>query len=161
MRSAVDVHVSTVLARTPRTVGLDDTLRFVRDVMAAEGIHHVVVVDDDLVVGIVSDRDVLTALSPLAENDRLARPADVATLDKRVHQIMSRHLVTVLPDTPMAVAVAAMLENRVHSVPVVDARRRCVGVVTSVDAMRWSLRLAEEQRAHAARTAGPPADLGL
>jgi acetoin utilization protein AcuB len=152
MSSAVDVHVATMLSRTPRTVGLDDTLRFVRDLMAAEGIHHVVVVDDGVVVGIVSDRDVLSALSPLAENDRLARLADVATLGKRVHQIMSRHLVTVGPEAPMAEAVAAMLEHGVHSVPVTDEQRRCVGVVTSVDAMRWALRLAAEPRA----AAGPP-----
>jgi acetoin utilization protein AcuB len=144
VRTVVDAPVSAILARSPRTVSLDDSLRLVRQVMAAERIRHVVVVDEGIVVGLVSDRDVLGALSPTADNERIARPADVATLEKRVHQIMSRKLVSVGPATPVTEAARLMLEHRINCLPVVDGRGRCAGVVTSVDVLEWSLALAAE-----------------
>lgn len=160
MGSRAEATVDSLLTRRPRTVGLDDTLADVRRLMAAEGIHHAVVVDEGIAVGIVSDRDVLAALSPVADNDRVARPSDVATLGKRVHQLMSRRIVSVEPSTRVADAVALMLEHGFHSLPVLDARRVCVGIVTSVDAMRWALALAADAdaEADAAAAAGDAAE---
>ena len=57
--------------------------------------HHLLVVQGRELLGIISDRDLLKAVSPhigtLSETDR------PATLNKRVHQIMSRKLITPQP----------------------------------------------------------------
>src|SRR6201995_3226944 len=87
------------------TVEMDDRLEAVKKIFDALNFHHLLVIDDSRKLkGIVSDRDLLKALSPyvgsVAENAR-----DLATLNKRVHQIMSRNPVTLPPQAPIPAAV--------------------------------------------------------
>jgi CBS-domain-containing membrane protein len=51
-------------------------------------------------------------------------------------RIMTREVVTVRPDTPVAEVAAAMGRTGVSGVPVVDARRRVVGVISERDFLR-------------------------
>lgn len=73
--------------------------------------HHLLVVDDRTLVGIISDRDLLKAISPnigtMSETDR-----DRATLNKRAHQVMTSDPISVRPTTPFA-AATLMLEKKV------------------------------------------------
>jgi len=84
---------------------------------------------------VVSDRDLLKALSPFvgtaAETAR-----DVATLNRRVHQIMSRKPITLPPDASIAEAVRLILEHRISCIPVVDAHFRPVGILSWRDILR-------------------------
>ena len=47
----------------------------------------------------------------------------------RAHQIMTRDIITVLPDTPVLDAANKKLENHVSGLPVVDLSGRLVGIV--------------------------------
>lgn len=136
----------SLISRNLQTVGMDDPLWLVQDMMLTHGIHHVVVEDEGRVVGVVSRQDVLGAVSP-ARNSRGAREADLNTLNKRAHQIMSYRPICVHPDAAITDAVRLMLEHRVHALPVVSTRGRCLGVVTATDILGWSLALAQVQRA--------------
>lgn len=60
---------------------------------------------------------------------------------RRVRDIMTTHAVALAPDDTVADALAALLENRFSSLPVVDQRSRCVGVISAMDV----LDLAREQ----------------
>lgn len=121
------------------TAGLDDPLWSVRDQMINHGIRHVVVEEQGRVVGIVSDRDVLAALSPVAAHPDVARESDLATLNKRVHQIMSHGVISAQPDMPIRDAVKLLLAHRISSLPVIDGSGRCLGIVTTTDIMIWAL----------------------
>jgi CBS-domain-containing membrane protein len=50
-----------------------------------------------------------------------------------VSRVMSRDLVCARPDLDAAAVVALMLENHVGCIPVVDQRRRPIGVITKLD----------------------------
>ncbi|MGV6876583.1 CBS domain-containing protein [Pseudochelatococcus sp. B33] len=50
--------------------------------------------------------------------------------------IMSRNVVTVSPDESIADVIALMLEKKISGVPVVDAERNVVGIVTEGDFLR-------------------------
>ena len=67
-----------------------------------------------------------------------------------VARVMSRDLVCARPDLDAAAVVALMLENHVGCVPVVDQRRRPIGVITKLDLVEQMCQLPGE---HAARTA--------
>lgn len=54
----------------------------------------------------------------------------------RAHQIMTRKVITVGPDTSIAEAAATMLKNHVSGLPVVDAAGKLVGIVSEGDFMR-------------------------
>jgi acetoin utilization protein AcuB len=120
------------------TVEMDDKLRVVKDIFDSMGFHHLLVVGDDKTLrGVVSDRDLLRALSPYvgtaAETTR-----DIASLNKRVHQIMSRQPITLKADGTVEDAVALLLDHRISCVPIVDDRFRPVGIVSWRDILRVS-----------------------
>jgi acetoin utilization protein AcuB len=148
---AVDAYgtVASIMTPDPVRVSMDDTVWQVRQLMARRRFHHVLVADEKgRLAGILSDRDVLAAVSPAADTP-YARASDADTLQRRVHQIMSRAVVQVSPDTPIVDAAAAMLEHGIHCLPVADGDR-CVGIVTSADLLRWFVDGTRGQRIAAA-----------
>lgn len=56
----------------------------------------------------------------------------------RAHQIMTRQVITVGPDTPIADAAATMLTHHVSGLPVVDAAGKLIGIVSEGDFLRRS-----------------------
>jgi CBS domain-containing protein len=54
----------------------------------------------------------------------------------RAHQIMTRQVVTVGPDTTIVEAAATMLQNHISGLPVVDASGKLVGIVSEGDFIR-------------------------
>jgi CBS domain-containing protein len=54
----------------------------------------------------------------------------------RAHQIMSRSVVTVSPETPIAEAAKLMLNHHIGGLPVVDAAGRLIGIVSDGDFIR-------------------------
>ncbi len=119
-------------------VTLDNTLKAVRQLFETHRVHHLPVLDQGKLVGIVSDRDMLRAISPGVDKPT-ASAQDLATLGKHVHQIMKRNVLTARPLMSVAEAGQLMLAQSVSALPVLDGDGRCVGIVTSRDFMKWCL----------------------
>jgi acetoin utilization protein AcuB len=130
-------------SRDVLTIDANETLEAARATMLTAHVQHlvVVVVEDGAVVGIISDRDVLAALSPRADG-RFAREGDAATLRKRAHQVMSHRLVAGTTDMSVHEAAATLLENGIHCLPLLADDGHCAGVFSSSDALRWATRAA-------------------
>jgi acetoin utilization protein AcuB len=129
------MNVDAIMSREPVTVGMDDDLHRVKDLFELYRFHHLLVLLGERLVGVISDRDLLRASSPFIGRAS-ERPQDLATLNRRVHQIMTRKLVVVAPDTPVHEAARLMLEKRVSCLPVVTADERVLGIVTWRDQLR-------------------------
>ncbi len=127
--------VDDLMNRNLIEVGLDDSLRTIQQLFTQHRIHHVLVVEDDQHVGVISDRDVLHVLSPFLDTSA-EKPADRATLEKRAHQVMSRNLVTVPLGTTTNVAAKTILENNISCLPVTAADKQVVGILTWKDLLR-------------------------
>jgi acetoin utilization protein AcuB len=132
------MHLSLAGVMTARlvTVEIDDSLEVVKQIFDSVKFHHLLVVDSGKkLCGVISDRDLLRALSPyigtVSENAR-----DTATLKKRVHQIMTRQPVTLPPEATVADAVKVFLEHRVSCIPVVGAGFKAVGIVSWRDVLK-------------------------
>ena len=143
--------VESIMRRRPVTVHMDEPLWKVRNLMHARRFHHVLVATGDRIVGIVSDRDVLRALSPAADKPNVARTSDLATLETRVHLIMSREIISVSPSTPIVDATRTLLERRINCLPVLEEDGYCVGIITSYDVLCWCVdQLAPQEEREAA-----------
>jgi acetoin utilization protein AcuB len=129
------MKVGEIMSTDPVTVGMDDDLHRVKDLFDLYRFHHLLVLLGERLVGVISDRDLLRATSPFIGRAS-ERPQDVATLNRRVHQIMTRKLVVVAPEVPVDEAARLMLDKRVSCLPVVDDEDRLLGIVTWRDQLR-------------------------
>jgi len=117
-------------------VNLDSTLREMRKLFSDTGIHHLLVVDDAKLLGVISDRDILAALSPFVDSIS-ERDRDRHTLKKRAHQIMSRNPISVSPQTLVEEATNLLLGKGISCLPVVSSQGDLEGIVTWRDLLRW------------------------
>jgi len=83
-------------------------------------------------------------------------PRFVADVSPKVRDVMGRNLVTVLPDTPIAEALAIMDENNIRVLPVLNEARLCAGLVSVFKISQFFLpgshRLFESRRVVASLT---------
>jgi acetoin utilization protein AcuB len=133
------MDVADIMTARLVTVEMDDRLDVVRQIFDSLKFHHLLVIDEHKkLTGVVSDRDLLKALSPqLGSAAETAR--DAATLNKRVHQIMSRKLLTLHPRAAVADAVQLFLEHRISCIPIVNEEFKPVGILSWRDVMKLML----------------------
>lgn len=104
------------------TAAPEDTLRSVAETMEKQGVGAVVVVRQEQVVGIVTDRDIA-----LAVTTEKARP------ESPVSDVMTRQVVTIWDDQGIFNATQYMLGGKFRRLPIVDRDNRLVGMVTLDD----------------------------
>ena len=122
------------------TIRMDDTLRMARKIFEQRSFHHLIVVEENKPIGVLSDRDLLKHLSPFVGARFSHRVQDSATLMKRVHQMMTRAVIAIGPDVPVAEAADRMMSHHVSCLPVVDPDQTLVGILTIRDLVRWAVR---------------------
>ena len=130
------MKVQDIMSARVVTVELDDRLHTVKDIFDSTRFHHVLAIDEDgTLYGVVSDRDLLKALSPFI-GSTVETARDAATLNKLVHQVMTRKPVTLPPEASLAEAMRVFLEHPVSCIPIVDAAFRPVGILSWRDLIR-------------------------
>ena len=136
--------VHDVMTADPVTVPVDMPVLDAVRVMKDTNCRHVPVMDDGRVVGLISTKDM--SVQPFA--------------DRRVRDVMSRDMLTVVPRERIEVAATIMEECKVNSLLVLE-HQRLAGIVTSYDllhALAERLRAAREKAAQRLeqREAGAP-----
>jgi acetoin utilization protein AcuB len=128
--------VEDIMSSPVVTVEMDDPLQVVKEIFDSVCFHHLLVVSENTLVGILSDRDYLKAISPnvgtLAENS-----SDLATLNRRAHQVMSRMLITLRVDASIVDAITIFNTNNVSCIPVVNGDSEPVGIVSWRDILHY------------------------
>ena len=131
--------VSDVMTQPVVMITMDDSIRVIRDMFERNRYHHLIVQGDNHeCVGVISDRDLLKNISPFVGKLR-ERSEDRSLLERRAHQIMTRQLIAVRPNTALRAAARVMLDHRISCLPVVDQNGHCVGIITLRDIVNWAV----------------------
>jgi CBS domain-containing protein len=104
-------------------IGPDETLDFALELMLWSAVHHLPVVRDGRLVGLLSDRDLLSRDIPSGMGGLKS------TL---VKQVMSTEVRTAAPDDDVSEAAARMAAAAINCLPVIE-QGRLVGILTSTD----------------------------
>lgn len=108
------------------TIGPDETIKAVVDRLSHYNIGALVVVDESgRLAGIVSERDIIR---------RLAREEDVLSLT--VAEVMTRDVVTGMPQDDVMSVANTMTERRFRHLPIVD-EQKLVGIVSIGDVLKF------------------------
>ncbi len=129
------MNVDEIMTRQTITIEMDDSVRKAKEIFERHKFHHLLVVEKKKLMGVISDRDLLLNLSPFIGTSS-ERPQDMATLNRRVHQIMSRTPITVSAETTVEAAAQRMLAERVSCLPVTTEDDDILGIVTWRDLLR-------------------------
>jgi acetoin utilization protein AcuB len=127
--------VADIMTREILTIGMDTTLRAMHKIFEKHKFHHLLVLEDGELVGIISDRDVLKGTSPflntLSEDSR-----DLSTLRTRAHQIMTRKAIVVDESTEIGTSVSIFLKKNISCLPVVSPEGKVKGMLSWKDILR-------------------------
>ncbi len=104
----------------------NDSLKVAHELMQEEQFRHLPVLKEGKLVGILSDRDVLLAAST-SDKGMIEVP------DIKVCDAMTRHPVTCRETSSISDVAGVMIDRKIDCLPVVDERRKLVGVITSTD----------------------------
>ena len=96
----------------------------------------VLVVEDDVILGLVSERDICAGL----------HTHGAGILTTRAEEIMSAPVITALPTTTVAQAMTTMTDRRFRHLPVVDSGR-ILGLVSIGDLVKARIEQAESEAA--------------
>ncbi|MCA9553955.1 MAG: CBS domain-containing protein [Myxococcales bacterium] len=131
-----NLKVRDLMTEEVLTLGAEDNLASLYDLMDSRHIRHVPIVDeDDTLVGIVSDRDLLRGA--LGEESSLPLSVRRQMLEQlKVEEIMNTEPMTVEPEQAVREAGELLMELKVSCLPVVDGGR-LVGIITESDFVRY------------------------
>ncbi|MBP0604590.1 MULTISPECIES: CBS domain-containing protein [Aeromonas] len=126
--------IKEIMTTRVATVSMDDRLSVIKEIFEQAHFRHLLVVEDEVLVGVISDRDLLRAISPYLDTDAEMN-RDTETLNRRAHQIMSRHPITISPELSLQDAAAIMLQQHVSCLPVLE-NGALVGIVSWKDLLK-------------------------
>jgi acetoin utilization protein AcuB len=132
-----NIRVADWMTENVLAVETFDSINIARQLMSKHRINQLPVLDNDVLVGIVTDRDLRDAYPTSMMIDR-AKEIDRFAASVTVEEVMTHSIFTVTPDTPLKKAVILLRRHRIGSLPVVK-EKNLVGIITRSDVLDFVL----------------------
>lgn len=140
---ATSIRVRKLMTEDPIVVEADVDVERVLAIMRQADIRHVPVVDDSGLMGMVSDRDLAFihglpgVVDKLEDEDIEAVMEAPISLVLKSRFLVERDVVSIDADESLEVAVDIFVADKLGALPVVDEEGGVVGILSSVDVLRW------------------------
>jgi CBS domain-containing protein len=133
MRFETQIPLRDVMKNNPTMIGIEATVANAAKAMCHDEVGSVIIVDNSKPIGIVTEEDI--ACKVVAKD---LKPSTV-----QVKEIMSTPLITVSADKTVGDAAHMMVKHKVRRLPVIDAKKKVIGIVTVRDLLTVSNELNE------------------
>ncbi|HEX2226906.1 MAG TPA: CBS domain-containing protein [Candidatus Binatia bacterium] len=135
--SSKTIRVAEWMTETVLAVETYDSIGVARELMAKHRVNQLPVLDHDVVVGIVTDRDLRDAY-PTSMAIAETKKIDEFAARYTVEEVMTHNVFTVEPETPLETAVSLLRRHRIGSLPVIK-NKSLVGIITRSDILDFIL----------------------
>jgi len=129
------MSLNKVMSKNLITLEMDDDLGKAKAIFDQHKIHHILILNDKELVGIVTDRDIYKHLSPTI-GTKNETPRDNSMLQKKLHLIMSRNLITASEGNSLNEAVLLFYDNHISCLPVVNEKMQAIGIISWRDILK-------------------------
>ena len=117
------------------TLELDDDLGKAKAIFDQHKIHHILVLNDKELVGVITDRDIYKHLSPtIGTKNETTR--DYSLLQKKLHLVMNRNLTTASENATLNEAVLLFHDNHISCLPIVNDKMEPLGIISWRDILK-------------------------
>lgn len=127
-----DIGIERVMSTNPVTIGVDESAFQARALLESANIHHLPVVMEDKLVGIVSSADLLKCYA-ISGDTTISAPASIRNIMEVNPTVLGR-------SSTLRDAAEKLAEGGFHALPVVESDQTLVGIVTSSDLVTHLLR---------------------
>jgi CBS-domain-containing membrane protein len=122
--SQKDFYAIDIMSRDIFTASSQTKIEFIRYEMKQRNIRHIPVIDNGIIKGVISDRDLLKV-----------NQAGTFFFMKAKH-IMSNVLVLASEETPLAHIARVFLEEKISAIPIIDRNQKLTGIITNSDILK-------------------------
>lgn len=130
------MKIENLMSKNLLTLTMDSSLSKVKTLFDNNKIHHLIITDDDgLVAGVLTDRDLYKHLSPTVGTSQETF-RDTSLMQKKVHQVMTRNIVTIKAQQTLNEAVLLIYDNHISCLPVVNEKNEPIGIITWRDLLK-------------------------
>ncbi len=109
------------------TLDKDSSINAAWQIFQARDFRHIPVLNNGRLVGIVSERDILSRTSTIVPNKQPAHLGDP------VHTVMSSQVLAGRPDTEIRLIASVFKDHHIGAMPIVDEYNKLKGIVTRSD----------------------------
>jgi len=129
------MSLSKVMSTNLITLEMDDDLGKAKAIFDQHKIHHILVVSDKVLVGVITDRDIYKHLSPTI-GTKNETPRDHSSLQKKLHLVMNRNLTIASEDNTLNEAVLLFYDNHISCLPIVNDKMHPIGIISWRDILK-------------------------
>jgi acetoin utilization protein AcuB len=130
------------------SVCMSDSVRMAYDVMRTECVRHLPVIDlDGYIVGIISDRDLNRAMTPVSMRDQYLQEEPQFDPTLEVRDFMSWPVCYTNSDAEVQSVAKMMLDEKISAVMIMDPSRNPQGIITTDDMLKLLISLLHKEEA--------------
>lgn len=130
------MNIEHIMSKVVVSVEMDDSLKIVKEIFDNAGFHHLIVLDElGKLFGVISDRDLLRSISPYL-NTPAETPRDLATLNKKAHQILTRKPITLPATADIIEAIVIFNKYKISCIPIVSVDQKLLGIISWRDILK-------------------------
>lgn len=127
--------ISSIMTKELLILKPDDSIAKADTIFRNHRVHHIPIVEDDVLVGMVSKSDLLFFKRGFGEDKDLDQLEEIRLNNYEVNQIMTRKLAKLDSSERINVALEIFKENIFHAIPVLE-NDKLVGILTTYDIIK-------------------------
>lgn len=132
-----NVPVSEIMTKLVVSINPDEGLQKIKDIFLKNNFHHLPVVDNGNLVGIISREDFLKTYYQVSKETTGKTWSEKSLNHLSAREIMTKDPMTLEPDDSIGLAADVFLANKFHALPIVEDGV-LAGIITVHDLLAYS-----------------------